>query len=115
MYRSSVGVYPASLTFGTGSLTDTDGNIYMTKLPQDPQPAKYGYYYESTAPYSDYVLGTYTEGAGTSCSSLYSCTASASVDSTMNLPLIKSAYAAIPGPGTGGVNCNYCLGPLGPK
>ena len=90
LYRSNsqTNSYPAQneITFncpGSGTLTDTAGNKYMSKVPNDPKCPKYTYYYELGSD-GNYKLGAYLEGGGTDCS--VSC---------------------------GGANCNYCVGPYG--
>jgi len=77
MYRSNNDAYP---TTGLSQLTAP--TIYIQSVPTDPRNPTYTYYYSATA--SDYTLGAYLEGGGTTCAA-----------------------------GQCGGNCNYCLGPYG--
>lgn len=98
LYKSNNDSYPLSgsgvgkislSTCTTGSLTDSGGNTYLSKLPQDPKCSsnKPAYYYVSTDG-STYSIAARLEG-----SSVSSCVAS---------------------PACGvGYYCNYCLGPYG--
>ena len=79
MYRSNNDTYP---TTGLSQLTAP--TIYIQSVPTDPKNPTYTYYYLGTA--SDYTLGSYLEGGGTTCVA-----------------------------GQCGGNCNYCLGPYGQK
>ncbi|MDD3531893.1 MAG: type II secretion system protein [Candidatus Shapirobacteria bacterium] len=58
MYRSDVGNYPASISFG-GTLSD-GGNTYMSPIPVDPRPSAGGEYDYSGAD-DDYTLTIYSE------------------------------------------------------
>lgn len=98
LYRSSNDVYPLSgaglyhislSTCSTGSLTDINGNTYLSKLPNDPKCTgdKPTYYYVS-ADGSTYSVAAYLESSSVAgCAGANTC-------------------------GTG-YNCNYCLGPYG--
>ncbi|HLL60097.1 MAG TPA: type II secretion system protein GspG [Candidatus Nitrosocosmicus sp.] len=91
MYRSNNGTYPTSLTFG-GSLCDPAGcssNKYSEKIPQDPEPGKYTYYYSGST--NDYTVGSYLEGNSSSSCASTSC-------GTIQL-----------------LTCRYCMGPYGDK
>lgn len=88
-YRRTKDIYPTSLTFGTGSLTDDLGNTYMSKIPQDPKSPTQVYYYTSTG--ADYTLASQLETTS-SCAS------------PPGSPNCGTGYA-----------CNYCLGPYGQK
>jgi len=79
MYRSNNDTYP---TTGLSQLTAP--TVYIQSIPIDPKNPTYTYYYSGTA--SDYTLGSYLEGGGTTCVA-----------------------------GQCGGNCNYCLGPYGQK
>ena len=79
MYRSNNDTYPT-----TGFSQLTAPTIYIQSVPTDPKNPTYTYYYLGTA--SDYTLGSYLEGGGTTCVA-----------------------------GQCGGNCNYCLGPYGQK
>lgn len=51
IYKSDCGTYPpaSALNFGTGSLSGTcngSANVYMSKVPQDPQYSSKDYIYE---------------------------------------------------------------------
>lgn len=81
MYRSNEDNYPVNLN----SLTTP--TVYIQKIPTDPKPALYSYYYARIST-SDYILGAYLEGGSSTCSQTISCTSK---------------------------NCNYCLGPYGEK
>lgn len=79
MYRSNEDTYP------TTALSElTAPTVYIQTVPTDPKNPTYTYYYSATA--SDYTLGAYLEGGGTTCVA-----------------------------GQCGGNCNYCLGPYGQK
>lgn len=48
VYRTDCGTYPATLTFGAqlvGAESSCSGNVYHSKLPQDPISASYSYKY----------------------------------------------------------------------
>ena len=79
MYRSNNDTYP---TTGLSQLTAP--TVYIQSIPTDPKNPTYTYYYSGSI--SDYTLGSYLEGGGTTCVALQ-C----------------------------GGNCNYCLGPYGQK
>lgn len=79
MYRSNNDTYP---TTGLSQLTTP--TIYIQSVPLDPKNPTYTYYY--TGALSNYTLGAYLEGGGTTCVA-----------------------------GQCGGNCNYCLGPYGQK
>ncbi|MEK7597608.1 MAG: type II secretion system protein GspG [Patescibacteria group bacterium] len=79
MYRSNNDTYPI-----TGLSQLTAPTIYIQTVPTDPKNPTYTYYYTATA--SDYTLGSYLEGGGTTCVA-----------------------------GQCGGNCSYCLGPYGQK
>ena len=79
MYRSNINTYP---TTGLSQLTTP--TIYIQSVPKDPKDPTYSYYYSATG--SDYTLGSYLEGGGTTCVA-----------------------------GQCGGNCNHCLGPYGQK
>lgn len=87
MYRSTVNLYPTSSplgNFATTSITDSSGNVYISKLPTDPQSTG-RYYYLSDG--NIYTLGVRLESGDVSnCASPCSDT---------------------------GANCNYCMGPYG--
>jgi type II secretion system protein G len=79
MYRSNNDTYP------TTSLTQlTSPTVYIQSIPVDPKNPTNTYYYSAST--SDYTLGAYLEGGGTTCVA-----------------------------GQCGSNCNYCLGPYGQK
>jgi len=78
MYRSNNDTYPATLSVLTAPV------IYIQSLPADPKNPTYTYYYSGST--SNYTLGSYLEGGGTTCVA-----------------------------GQCGGNCNYCLGPYGQK
>lgn len=96
MYKSSNDLYPTSiptsglvptpgLLFGTGNLIDSSSNIFMNKIPTDPQNGSLYYYLSDGTTYS---VGVHVESGGTSnCSSNCNITADAV--------------------------CNYCMGPYG--
>jgi len=94
MYRSSNDLYPTSipasagLLFGTSGLTDGSGNIYMSKIPEDPQENGL-YYYSSDG--STYTVGIRLESGVSSCTS----------------------PPAAPSCDTTTASCNYCMGPYG--
>jgi len=77
LFRNFNGAYPTSqaspgLAFGVGALNDAAAVPtiqYMSKIPADPMPTPYKYYYTSTG--STYSLCVYLEGGGTA--SAYSC------------------------------------------
>jgi len=46
IYRSDVAAYPTGLAAG-GAAWTYDGNTYMQKVPLDPKPTPYQYYYSS--------------------------------------------------------------------
>ncbi len=83
LYRSNVGDYPASLTFGS-ALTDGT-NTYLQKVPNDPMYATYNYVY------------TYSSG-------------SYSLDAHMEAQTGANCGASTCGTG---ISCNYCMGPYG--
>lgn len=93
MYRSNNGSYPLNgggvgkvdvTTCSTSGLTDSGGNTYLSKIPNDPKCSSNTpvYYYSSTDG------STYTIGAKLEIPSTSSC-------------------------GGCGSTCNYCLGPYG--
>ena len=92
LYRNFKGAYPTpGMTFGSSSITDVVGGVtstYLGKVPDDPMPTPYSYYYTSADPYQDYVLCAYIEGGETT--------------------------SVNPAPSCG-VTCNYCMGPYGQK
>ena len=87
LYRNFNDVYPTpGMVFGSSSIVDSGQTVYMSKVPMDPMPTPYTYYYTSTAPtYQDYKICAYIEGGNTT-SVVVSC---------------------------GSLNCNYCMGPYG--
>jgi len=86
MYRNFNGVYPTTgMTFGSGQIQDSSGTKYMGKIPNDPMPTPYTYYYVSTS--QDYTLCSYIEGG--------------------------NIITVDPGVSCGTENCNYCMGPYG--
>lgn len=85
MYRSTEDLgYPVGSTYSTTLSILTSPTIYIQNLPLDPKNPTNTYYYTGTT--SDYTLGSYLEGGGTTCVA-----------------------------GQCGGNCNYCLGPYGQK
>ncbi len=103
MYRSNNQGYPTSLSFATcslGALTDSGGNKYLSKIPNDPKCTTYIYYYSplpvncdnSSVYCNDYTIAAQLEGSSSSCTSA-------------------------PGGNSCGTNlpCNYCEGPYGQK
>lgn len=67
VYRTDCGTYPSSLNFEgslTGVQTTCSGNIYMSKVPQDPTPNSQGYYYLQSGSNS-YQLCAHLEQAPT--------------------------------------------------
>ncbi len=95
LYRNFKGTYPSpaaapGMLFGSGSIDDSTvvpTISYMSKIPTDPMPATYNYYFTSPGPaYQDYTLCAYVEGGDTTSISA-SC----------------------------GSACNYCMGPYGQK
>lgn len=84
MYRSNSDTYPVGSVWATTLNILKTPVVYIQSLPSDPKSAIYSYYY--TGSLSDYTLGAYLEGGGTTCVA-----------------------------GQCGGNCNYCLGPYGQK
>ncbi|MBI5123744.1 type II secretion system protein GspG [Candidatus Roizmanbacteria bacterium] len=84
MYRSNNNTYPVGSVYSTTLSVLTTPVIYIQSLPADPKNPTYTYYYSGSV--SDYTLGSYLEGGGSTCVALQ-C----------------------------GGNCNYCLGPYGQK
>jgi type II secretory pathway pseudopilin PulG len=82
MYRSNNDFYINGDWSSLSALTS--GTVYIQSLPSDPKSTSYSYYYSGSD--SDYTLGAYLEGAGTTCVA-DQC----------------------------GGNCKYCLGPYGQK
>lgn len=81
MYRSNEDDYPVNLN------NLTTPTVYIKKIPIDPKPVLYSYYYARIST-SDYILGAYLEGENSTCNQTINCTSK---------------------------NCNYCLGPYGEK
>lgn len=84
MYRSNNDTYPVGSVWATTLNVLTTPVVYIQSLPTDPKSSSYSYYY--TGSISDYTVGAYLEGGGTTC------------------------FA-----GQCGGSCNYCLGPYGQK
>ena len=84
MYRSNNDTYPVGSVYATTLSILTAPVTYIQSLPTDPKDPTYIYYYSGDI--SDYTLGSYLEGGGSTCVALQ-C----------------------------GDNCNYCLGPYGQK
>lgn len=90
MYKSTNNSYPASITFG-GDICDdppacASGVYYLRKVPNDPKPDLYTYFY-SSAGGADYTIAAFLEqGSSSSC---FDC------------DIISTAA------------CNYCMGPYG--
>lgn len=82
MYRSTENTYPVGSAWGTTLNILTTPVTYIQSLPTDPKSPTYNYYYSGSS--SNYTLGTYLEGGGTTCVA-----------------------------GQCGGNCNYCVGPYG--
>ncbi len=95
-YRSNNNVYPTAvptlgMNFGSGALNDAGGNIYMSKLPQDPRYPEKQYFYETSG--TDFTLYTSLGNAEpTPCA------------------VVTPAQEC----GTR-YECNYCFGPNGKK
>lgn len=92
-WRSDKGSYPntTTLVVGCGDTNLIDGaNIYLQKVPKDPQCSTRTYKYVNTSA-SDYTLGAGLEMGGALCQSL-----------------------TAPACGTG-IDCTYCVGPYGKK
>lgn len=96
LFRSNIGSYPQptgtyGLPFGTSGLTDSLGNTYMTKIPQDGKPGQTYYYTQSS---DDYTLAA-------------------------NLEVFPQPTCAVAntdcGTADGLQSCNYCVGPYGEK
>lgn len=93
MYRSSNNLYPTSSpttpgTFETTNIIDLSGNVYMSKIPTDPQEENL-YYYSSDG--ITYTIGTHLEGGVTVCNPVLADPACHALDAI----------------------CNYCMGPNG--
>jgi len=91
MYKSKNNIYPLTAAVVIGSSLcdpgpDCASGTYLQKIPADPKPTTYTYYYFS-ATGSDYVIGAYLEQPSTS--SCGNC--------SLGLPAA----------------CNYCMGPYG--
>lgn len=95
MYRSNNGSYPLNgsgvgkvdvTACSTSGLTDSAGNTYLSKTPNDPKCSTIKYYYSSDG--TTYSIAARLEG-----SSVGSC--------------IASDACGV------GYYCNYCLGPYG--
>lgn len=84
MYRSNTDTYPVGSVWATTLNVLKTPVTYIQALPSDPKDPTYTYYYTGSA--SDYTLGAYLEGSGTTCVA-----------------------------GQCGGNCNYCMGPYGQK
>ncbi len=89
LYKSHNNTYPTSINLTTctptpASLTDDDGNTYLSKIPNDPKCDTYVYSYSSDG--STYTIAAYLETGSGSCGGV-TC--------------------------GGTTNCNYCVGPYG--
>lgn len=96
LYRSNTGAYPtpggaSGMAFGVGSLTDSLGNTYMSKIPQDLRPGQTYYY---TASGGDYTIGAELEIQPQTVCGVAGLDCGTSTD-------IQA--------------CNYCVGPYGDK
>ncbi len=87
LYRNFNSAYPATLTFGTGDVSDGSAT-YLSKIANDPVTG-YTYYYQSLSSNQDYLLCVNLENGGTAVS------------------------GTVCGPSS--LACNYCMGPYGQK
>lgn len=87
----------------TVGLTDpVDGNVYLSKMPQDPRCASgTSYYYLPVS------------ASGGACNSAVG-TVTPCTDYTIAAPVETSKNVCVAGQ-CGGTGCTYCLGPLGQK
>lgn len=97
-YRSVNGAYPTpnstpGLSFGSDGLSDGT-NVYMQKIPQDPQAPKRQYHYEVTS--DDYTLAAQLNTAESTA-----CVSPPGGDSC--------------GQTGSSLGCNYCMGSYGKK
>lgn len=97
-YRSVNGAYPTpnltqGLAFGSAGLTDGT-NVYMQKIPQDPQAPKRQYYYTTAS--DDYTLAAQLNTAEpTAC--------------------VSPPGGDLCGQAGSELGCNYCMGSYGKK
>lgn len=101
-YRSVNDAYPTSfpagdpgMNFGSGSLTDSDNNMYLQNLPQDPEYPVKSYVYQSSGTDDFTLKSDLSEPRPTPCAE----------------PTVVDQC----GRSGSGFNCNYCIGPYGEK